>query len=290
MSHYSLQNDQLQIRVRHQGAELCNIIDRQSGLEYMWQAAPNIWGSHAPVLFPIIGGLKGGSYRYAGKSYRLPKHGMIRHAEDLSFSTGPDYIRCALKPNERTRAIYPFDFEFELCYRLKGRSIIQEHRIHNTGSSPLPFSLGGHPAFRVPLRPDEQYADYALRFEHYESAPSYQVNDEGLIANETRPGLQGWELPLRHDLFAQDALVLRNHRSRSIALAHRERGEVLSVNFQGWPYLGIWAKTNGDFVCIEPWLGLSDSTEASGDLFEKEGIQVLAPQQLFFADYEIKLA
>ena len=290
MTHYTLQNDQLKVLIRHQGAELASVIDQHSGIEYMWQADPKVWGSHAPVLFPIIGGLKESIYQYGGQSYSLPKHGMIRHAEDLSFSTGSDFVSCLLTPNERTRAIYPFDFEFELTYRLNGRQIIQEHRIKNNGDGPLPFSIGGHPAFRVPLREGEKYTDYSLRFEFFETAPSYQVNENGLIANELRPGLQGWELALRHDLFSKDALVLRNHRSRRIGLVHRDKGEVLSVSFPGWPYLGIWAKPDGDFVCIEPWLGLSDTTEASGLIMEKEGIQILGPQQVFRADYSIQLA
>jgi galactose mutarotase-like enzyme len=55
----SISNEQLKVSVKSNGAELCSIkgID---DFEYLWQADPAVWGRHAPVLFPMVGKLRGG--------------------------------------------------------------------------------------------------------------------------------------------------------------------------------------------------------------------------------------
>ncbi len=55
---HSLKNNLLQINIISKGAELCNITSVKNNTEFIWQADPNIWGSHAPNLFPVIGGMK----------------------------------------------------------------------------------------------------------------------------------------------------------------------------------------------------------------------------------------
>ena len=73
----TIQNEFLSISVKHHGAELCSI--KQGKTEYMWQANPNHWNRHAPVLFPIIGELKNGEYHFEGKTYAMKRHGLARN-------------------------------------------------------------------------------------------------------------------------------------------------------------------------------------------------------------------
>ena len=47
----------------------------------MWDANPDIWGSYAPNLFPIIGALKDDTYIFENQKYKLPKHGFVRNNE-----------------------------------------------------------------------------------------------------------------------------------------------------------------------------------------------------------------
>ena len=48
-------------QISSMGAELTSFVvdDR----EYLWQADPTFWGKHAPVLFPIVGSIRGGEQR-----------------------------------------------------------------------------------------------------------------------------------------------------------------------------------------------------------------------------------
>lgn len=298
-----IQNEAFEAAFTPIGAELASLKDRQTGQEYIWQADPAVWASHAPVLFPIIGGLQDGQYRHQGKTYQLPKHGFVRYNSALRIEQPTtDCVRFLLEDNAATRLMYPFQFRFLLTYRLEGRRLLVEHQVINTGEQTLYFSLGGHPAFRVPLRPEEGelYSDYYIAFE--EEVPdwrSHTVTAEGLIGAETRAiAWEGNRLPLHHRLFEQDALVFkeippafrRAHLCRSKANKKEQSWQgdrVLSIDFPAFNYLGIWAKPNGDFVCIEPWLGLADAYNASGELSEKEGIQALAVGEVFQASYHI---
>jgi galactose mutarotase-like enzyme len=60
-------------------------------------------------------------------------------------------------------------------------------------------------------------------------------------------------------------------------------------DYPGFPFLGIWAFKNADFVCIEPWCGIADSVDASQQLEEKEGINTLAPEETFTRTWTVTL-
>ncbi|PTT08193.1 aldose epimerase, partial [Flavobacterium sp. HMWF030] len=63
----------------------------------------------------------------------------------------------------------------------------------------------------------------------------------------------------------------------------------IKVDFEDSPSLGLWTKDQAPFICIEPWLGYSDTAENSGNLFEKEGILVLNSNQIFNSKFSIKI-
>ena len=64
---------------------------------------------------------------------------------------------------------------------------------------------------------------------------------------------------------------------------------LLKVNFEDFPSLGIWTKMNAPFICIEPWFGYSDTNENFGNLFEKEGIQILDSNKIFNSKFSIEI-
>ena len=55
VSVFSIQNEQLKVKIKRKGAEICSVID-QNGVEFIWQAE-EVWQRHAPVLFPVVGSL-----------------------------------------------------------------------------------------------------------------------------------------------------------------------------------------------------------------------------------------
>ncbi|APY09577.1 aldose epimerase [Winogradskyella sp. J14-2] len=287
-----LENDLLKVEIKSKGAELCSINSVKYNIEFIWEANPDVWGSHAPNLFPIIGAMKNDSYYFDGNKYNMPKHGFIRHSEDFKIISSSDSeIIFKLKSNDQLRSIYPFEFEFLITYELKGNELLIHHKVKNRDDKTMYFSLGGHPAFTCPLFKDELYTDYFLEFECEESSQSYLLNMEnGLVTEKTKAVFDTPKrINLHGDLFNEDALIFKDLKSRQVALKHKEKGEIFNVKFEGFPFLGIWAKPNAPYVCIEPWIGIADAENTNQHIEDKEGIVTLHPKKSFEATYSITL-
>ena len=288
----SLKNDLLQINIKSKGAELCNITSVKNNTEFMWQANPEIWGSHAPNLFPIIGSMKDDSYIYNDQVYTMPKHGFARHNDNFKIKNQTDSnITFSLVSSDDLYAMYPFLFELEITFTLSKNKLTVNHTVINSDKKPLFFSLGGHPAFNCPLSKDEVYKDYYLEFEKTENSKSYLLNmNNGLLTKKTKPVFsEGSRINLRPDLFIEDALILKDLKSRIVSLKHNSKGKVLTVEFEDFKQLGIWAKPNAPYVCIEPWLGIADNETTDQNIENKEGILKLEAGSVFNASYSIEI-
>lgn len=287
-----IENDYLKVGVLSIGAELCSIVNKETGKEYIWQGNPDIWGNHAPILFPIVGGLKNGSYNYEGKQYFLPRHGFVRNNNNIKL-TGQTEISLtfSISHSKETLRDYPFQFSLEITYILKKNTLTVTHKVSNPGEKPLYFSLGGHPAFNVPLFEGEEYEDYYLEFDKILDLETHLLTQDGLISNRTKRIIENdCRINLNKDLFYKDALILKGIKSKKVALVSKNSGKILSVEYDDFNDLGIWAKPAAPFVCIEPWLGHADPEKTSGDIKTKEGIITSMPSKDFSASYAIKIA
>lgn len=288
---YTIKNELIQVSVKETGAELCSIKWVKSQKEYVWQANPKVWSSHAPNLFPVIGCLKDGGFVYKGKEYKCPKHGFVRNNENVVLvEKGENYLTFGLKYSDESLAIYPFKFEFRIRYAIEANNVLVEHTIVNHGDERMLFSLGGHPGFNCPMNADETYSDYYLEFEKPETAESWRVQKDGLIGKET---VQVFDEPkiihLHSHLFDDDALIFKNLNSSKVCLKSQKSKQVLTVSFKDFPNLGIWAKPNAAYVCIEPWIGIADSVDADRNFETKEGLVTLAAKQSAIATYCISI-
>lgn len=287
---FSIDNEQLKIVIHPKGAELQSIFHKGRQLEYMWDGDPAYWGKHSPILFPIVGALKDNTYYYQGKAYSLPRHGFAREMEFGAEVQGPDHIGLLLRSNASTLQEYPFDFELRLRYRLTPDGLTTTYSVKNPSKADMYFSIGGHPAFKVPLVEGTAYNDYYLEFENGETASRWPISGQGLIDKPPLPLLKDTRrLPLTKDLFAKDALVFKNLSSTSVSLRSDRTDRGLTFDFAGFPFLGIWAAKNADFVCIEPWCGIADSVDSNQQWTEKEGIVRLAPGEVFQRTWSVTL-
>src|SRR5580658_78102 len=226
---FTIENQELKASIDPKGAELQSLYDKEYQLEYMWGGDPAFWGKHSPLLFPIVGTLKGNMYMYQGKSYSLPRHWFARDREFNVESQRADSITFLLRSDEQSRAVYPFDFELRVGYRLVSNKLATTYQIRNPAADPMYFSIGGHPAFRVPLVPGTEYTEYYLEFDGIEETPRWPISIDGLIECEPAPLLQDTAvLSLRKALFAKDALVLKHPISAGVTLrARRDRKSVV---------------------------------------------------------------
>lgn len=287
---YQLSNEFLQVSIASKGAELQSIYHTGTKLEYMWSADPAFWGKKSPVLFPIVGGLKNNSYQYQGNTYSLNRHGFARDRDFTVTANSRNSITFTLEADAESLKVYPFQFRFSVIYTLEQNKLIVTYQVENNGNDSLYFSVGGHPAFAVPLVPGTAYTDYQLLFSEKETVGKWPLSATGLIEKAPVPFLENTNtLPLTKELFYGDALVFKNLQSTSISIVSDKTAHGLKLQFDGFPYMGIWSFKDADFVCIEPWCGIADSVDASGDITQKEGIHSLSPNEQFTRSWSVEL-
>jgi galactose mutarotase-like enzyme len=287
---FTIENENLQIDINAKGAELQSIYHKQTQLQSMWSGDAKFWGKKSPVLFPIVGTLKEDTFYYSNDAYELTRHGFAREMEFAPVSPSKDSITLRLQNTEETLIKFPFDFIFDITYALAANRLIVTYIITNTGIGPMYFAVGGHPAFKVPLVDSNAYNDYYLEFNKLEFAGRWPISKDGLIEAEPLPLLNHTNiLLLTKELFAKDALVFKGLSSNSVMLKTNKDKHGLSFDFTGFPYLGIWAAKDADFVCIEPWCGIADSVNTDQQLAHKEGIQLLQPTKNFERSWSVAM-
>lgn len=286
----SLENDLIKIVVKEKGAELNSLVSKVTGLQYMWSGDPVYWGKTSPILFPIVGTLKDNTYLYEEKKYSLTRHGFAR---DLVFQIAEqknDHITFSLSSTQTTRTNYPFDFELRVKYQLLNDFLKVSYEVLNKKNKPMFFSIGAHPAFKVPLVEGSMYEDYFLQFNERENVPRWPISAEGLIKETSISFLKNSDIiNLTRNLFDEDALVFKNLRSNMVSLKSTKHAHGLDFYFEGFSYLGIWAAKNADFVCIEPWCGIADSVAHDQNFASKEGIEKIGREESWTRTWRVKL-
>ena len=255
---YELTNGEITIAVSNCGAELHSV--QKDGAEYLWQAGvPGLWKRHSPVLFPFVGRFTDGKYKLHGKEYPMTIHGFCQEAMFDMVSREENRLVFELTDTDETYAVYPFHFEFLVAYELRGSSIAITYRVQNFSEEVMYFGLGAHPGFKVPLEEGLAFEDYYLEFKDV-CEPDRVIFSANALVDTPRPHYPlegGKRIPLHHDLFDDDAVVLE-HMGDEMRLASDRGTRSLTFRFPQMPYLGLWhtVKTEAPFLCVEPWVTL----------------------------------
>ncbi|PRM94726.1 aldose 1-epimerase family protein [Aliarcobacter cryaerophilus] len=280
---YEIKNNFIKVKIKSFGAELNSLQKIDNDFEYIWQANPQYWARHSPVLFPIVGRLKNDSYFYKGKKYTLSQHGFARDKEFEVVVQDDDFIEFRLKNDEKTLEIYPFLFELNISYKLEKTKLIISYIVKNASEDKLYFSIGAHPAFNI------SNGDF-LEFENTTTSTRYFLNDKGLIYKNEKLNFLESKLILDEEIFKNDALVFNDENIKSINLRDKNNNKILKVEFKDFPYLGVWSKQNlAPFVCIEPWFGVADEENSNQNIEDKREIQVLKKDEVFSCFYSIEV-
>ncbi|MFC6288904.1 aldose 1-epimerase family protein [Levilactobacillus angrenensis] len=286
----TLKNDYLTVQINPLGAELSSVKDNDSGMEYMWQADKTYWGRHAPLLFPIVGRLQDNQYRLNGTTYHMTQHGFARDREFTVVDQDETSVTLRLQADDQTKTLFPADFTLTVHYTLNDHQLRFAATVDNPAATPLTFSFGAHPGFNVPLGdPTADFSDYQVTVSPkkvYQRVPlvgPYSDTQHSVPMDLTQP------LQLDHDLFDHDAKVLTlDNQETTLMLSSgvNDHGVALTLSA---PYVGIWSPypKRAPFVCFEPWWGLADDVQATGDLETKVAIHQLAAHDSFQASYQI---
>lgn len=192
-----------------------------------------------PILFPICGNLPGDTYTLNNKSYQLKQHGFARDLpwEVRSRATEDSAeMVLALESTARTRAVYPFDFQLEFTYRLKGMTLAIEQRYTNCSKEVMPFSTGLHPYFWCA---DKTQLEFEIPSTHVQSQDNPEAQPfDGHIDFET----DEIDVALR-PVTGKTATIRDRRRKLQIDLSY---SEIYST-------LVFWTLKGKNYVCLEPW-------------------------------------
>lgn len=260
-----IRSTDLEVVISTKGAQIKSVRGTE---EYMWEADPKIWGKSAPVLFPICGTLKDGSYTYKGKRYSMESHGIAPRRDFEVREHTEDSLTLYITDTEETRASYPFCFDFEVKFYLEGRSLRVEYNVENKGEDKLYYSVGCHEAYSCP----GGIEDYVLEFPKAMDLDT--VNLEGpLVVEETTPVARNCkELALTEKFFEVDSLCFKDMGVYSVVLKHKDGTPRIKLDFPGFEYFVLWHIPGAPYICLEPWKGFPDYTTTNGDITTKAGI------------------
>lgn len=287
----TIQNEYLYLKVDTLGAQMMELWS-SDGIQYLWQGNTAFWGDRAPNLFPFIGRLTNNSYKYLGKTYPMGIHGFAAAKEFQIVSQADDLLVLELCSDAEIKKSYPFDFCLRISYQLKDDTVNIGFVVENKGHCTMPFGIGGHPGFNVPLVGGESFEDYELEFavpcrpDRVGFTPTVYMNGE----DKEYPLRDGAFIDLRHDLFDEDAIILKN-MAREITLRSKISGRGVTVSYPDLPYLGIWhwPKTDAPYVCIEPWTSLPSRQDIVEEFTCKSDMLQLAANKTYETTWSITL-
>ncbi len=270
---YSIENEYLFVKVSSMGAELMSIKNKDNACEYLWQGDEKYWTGRAPIMFPICGRLYEGKYTYLGKEYTMPNHGIARGSEFSLKSTAQDEITLSLVANEETKAHYPFDFAFDVTFKLVNKTLEITYNVKNNDTGELIFAVGGHPAFNVPINNEGSFEDYYVEFDNSCSALRVDFSPACFCTKNDKIFTQGGtkRIDLTHSLFDDDAIFLYNV-DKAITLKSDKYKYSVKLKYDRMKYVGLWhmPKTDAPYLCIEPWSSIPANEGVIDNLLTKE--------------------
>ncbi len=287
-----IENDWLMVDIARNGAEVRKVKHKKNGLDYMWTGDSAYWGRVSPVLFPIVGRLKEDHYYLKGQTYKMSQHGFLRDVEFNVETQTTTTVSFVFESAGRFIDIYPYEFKAIIRYMLKEDSLLVQWEVVNENQEEMFFSIGAHPAFRVPLVENEAIEDYSLHFTPAANKNVMEYELKNSLLHEKGTANDISSMQLKASLFAHDALVYSN--INHITLISNKSSHGVEVVFEDFPFVGIWSKYNdtdgkmAPFVCIEPWYGIADPYHSTRNLKEKFGINKLQAGETFKAEYKMK--
>jgi galactose mutarotase-like enzyme len=262
------------------------------------------WTGKAPILWPAVGrnfpnptgtGRNDGSLGWIlhGRVYPIPIHGFARdqvwRIVRRGSCDGSVFLTLALSDNERTRSMYPFGFTLTTEYRVwrDALYIRQAVHAHRSNAEPMPFSIGNHITFRIPLLPDDNPLQTTISTPATEQVitdGSGRPTGQIVAVSDAGPRLLSSLKPLTPISLSgyaagREWVRLEDRSGFAITVAHFEDRRP-----KGTPVLfNLWGDVSDGYFAPEPWVGKQNSL-ATGD-----GTIALEPGDTFRWTIEVRV-
>jgi galactose mutarotase-like enzyme len=279
---HSLTNENNELIFSEKGAEL--ISWKFDKTELIWQAEPDIWPRHSPILFPFVGQLKNSCFIHHGKKFEMPRHGFARDMKWSLKKKDEKQICFELSSNEITLKMYPYEFSVFSSYELLNDQLHHKLEIKNKSKETLFFGIGAHPAFNL----SGEEGEYVLLCGEKEFYGCNELTNGLVSANQKN--LRN-KIEINEKTFERDALVFLNQPIKSLQLFRKKPSLIIEVSGDKIPFWGIWsAQGCRKFVCLEPWWSHADFMETDEELRLKKQLRALLPEKAESFSYQIKIS
>jgi len=290
---YSIENEFIKISVDTNGAQLMSYYSKKTNTEYLWQGEPEFWTGRAYNLFPVIGRMVDGIYTYKGKTYSIRAHGIARYYEFTLEECSDNKIAMVLKDNEDTFKEYPFHFTFRVIFTIDGYALKTTYEVKNHGDDTLISSFGGHPGINIPFEKGKgEFEDYYLEFSKPTQTKRQLLWERTFMAEKSEPFelVDGKKIPLYHELFVDDAVILEN-TSYCVSVKSKTDPRYVTMHYEDFPFIGFWQtdKPGAPYVCLEPWGSLPATAHTVTDLETKKYMSHVAPNETASASFTMEI-
>ncbi|MBQ8568432.1 MAG: aldose 1-epimerase family protein [Oscillospiraceae bacterium] len=267
------------------GAELCSLRDK-SGREYIWQADPDVWKRHAPVLFPFVCSTDSKKYTVNGTEYSMSNHGFARDSEFQLAELTENKVSFKLVSDDDTRKLYPYDFEFTVSYQLWGGKVTCTFSALNTGDKVMHCFIGGHPAFNCPMAEGESFDDYYVKYEKSETVIQELPDGRKITVADNTDTVN-----ITRELFANDVFMKDSPESSEISLIGRKSGRGIRVCYDNGGCIAVWspATDKASFVCLEPWSSVPVYCDRTEELTEMPHALKIQPEEKYDFEFTIEI-
>lgn len=275
---HQISNQDIKVLISSVGAELQSV--RKDGVEYLWNGDSRFWPERSPILFPYVGRFTEGKYLLNGKIYEMDIHGFARKLPFEVADQKKDRITFRLRDNKETYQAYPYHFILDIIYALQEHTIEITYRVNNLSNEPMYFGIGGHPGFALPFDEGLDFTDYYLEFDGNARPERIGFTKSCFLSGTDQEFLldNGKNLRLSHDLFDEDAIVLR-HMADKVTLKSDKGKRKVTVSYPELPYLGLWHApgVEAPYLCIEPWASLPSRQDIIEEFRYKSDLIRLSP-------------
>lgn len=217
-----------------------------------------------PILFPISGQLDGGEYEWNGRRYKMKNHGVARNQPwevvETKATETDAAIMLRLTSNLETKKEYPFEFELMFTYRLTNKMLMIEQQYRNQSAEAMPIYPGFHPYFKTSVKALTYQTD-AKTYLDYNDMEVKEIN-----------GPDSLDLSDKKESF-----VLLDAADRKISFELPDRKKQITLTYgDEFKYVVLWTEKDQEFVCIEPWMALTNELNRNEELVMVGAGQTLA--------------
>lgn len=279
----SLSNELLSVSIALHGAEIREVFDKRLDSNRMWNGDSEYWGRVSPVLFPIVGRVKGGKFIVDEQTYTLSQHGYLRDQDFECVEHTDTSATFLFQSLGKYQEAYPYEHEVRITYKLEGDVVSVIWDVKNIDTRTMYYSMGAHPAFLL-----DPKGNYVFQLSGKQGSKFITLK-EGYVDAFNDYDMSE-PISVTYENFKNDARIYSD--IDKVTLINKAGVDRVTLTCPGFDYVGLWSATQHGhmppFVCIEPWLGITDTVQNGVNFKEKLGIKSLEPNNNNESIYRIQ--